>query len=118
MCRSPTCVPATRTLRALYAYGMVRVRPDVEPLELMPTEMPPPEMVGVLTGTGSAGNGTLTVDDPLLEGVVTVAGAPRDAPSAGDAVACGLGRAGRLFEFLPLVPFETILINHHRNVAS
>jgi hypothetical protein len=54
---------------------MVRVRPDVEPLELMPTEMPPPEMVGVLTGTGSAGNGTLTVDDPLLEGVVTVAGA-------------------------------------------
>jgi hypothetical protein len=48
------------------AQGSVSVRPDVEPEPLIPTDKPPMEMVGVLTGTGT-GTGTLTVVEPPEE---------------------------------------------------
>lgn len=41
-----------------------------------------------------------------------------DEPEACELAACGFCRTGRFFEFLPLVPFEAILINHHRNSSS
>jgi hypothetical protein len=50
------------------------MRPEFEPPELTPTDMPPIEIVGGFTGTGSVGMGTLTVVCPPL-GVPTVGGA-------------------------------------------
>ena len=60
----PSPCAGPRTLGAPGPYGRVSVRPEPEPPVLSPTEIPPTEIAGGFTGTGTDGSGTLTVPDP------------------------------------------------------